>query len=829
MTNILQDLRFALRQLRRAPGFTLGVTLILALGIGANAAMFTVLRATLLRPLNYTRSGDLLTTTITTAQGKPAWARLPDFQAWRDRSHTLLDVAYFRQNAETYLIGGTPSSASEQVVNATEASANLFTMLGAAPALGRTFTVAEQQPGHEQVVVLSDAVWRSQFHADRGILGATIRLEDKPVTVIGVMPPGFRFPAEIAEPQVWQPAALTSEAVARTPFSAIYTPLLRRRPGTSLAEVSAELNALQTQLAPLYSGSMGPELVPARASALSFRESLNTPVQRSAVLGLFGAVLALWLIASTNVASLMLARTAARRRELAVRSALGATRWRLLRQALLEGLLLSLLGGALGLLLANITLRLFAHRLTAELGPDLALHADARVLLALFALSLASALLFGLVPALLGTRFPVEQALRQDGAQSGTGRSQHRLQKILIVSELALTLVLLVSCGLLLRTVLALRHVPLGFRTEHVYVIQPNLPSYKYRNLDPNALVYRPLLDRVRSLPGVQTAAITTVAPLATGFNTVLQLTLGSGNQKEKYTDSIVARMRASGPELQQVLGFRMLRGRYFDSTDTAASQPVAVVNQTFARLYHEGTGLNGKDISEFTLGEKDRQFKIIGVIDDFHQAGVAEAAEPELDFNAAQMRPTDPFYQATLKAHAEIALRSSRPPASLLPELRHALTATNPDLADAKIQTMDQIVDDAIGSQLLAAHLLETLGALALLIALAGLYSLLTYLVTLRTRELGLRLALGAQRSDILSLVLRNAANLLLTGIAAGLALSLAAARLLRTFLFGVHPHDPLTLIVAPLLLLAVGLLAAWIPARRAAHLEPTIALRSE
>ncbi len=268
-----------------------------------------------------------------------------------------------------------------------------------------------------------------------------------------------------------------------------------------------------------------------------------------------------------------------------------------------------------------------------------------------------------------------------------------------------------------------------------------------------------------------------------------------------------------------------MAEGRFFNAGDTLTSQPVAVVNRAFAREY----AATGQNLSHFTLGRGDRTIHIVGVVDDFHQQGIAEPAAPEVDLNAAQLLPTDAFYQPTLEAHAEILLRSSRDPSSLLPELRHALTATNPDLAAADIQTMDQIVEDSMGSQLLAAHLLETLGALALLIALAGLYSLLAYLVTLRTRELGLRLALGARRSDILTLVLRNAATLLLTGIAAGLALSLAAARLLRTFLFGVHPHDTLTLIAAPTLLLAVGLLAAFLPARRAAHLEPTTALRSE
>ena len=833
LPNTIQDLRYALRQLRRAPGFALGVIGILALGIGANAGMFTVLEATLFRPLPYQHPSNLLTLTLTDSTGQPSSAYLPDVLAWRDRTHTLTDLAYFDSSPEYLGTNAEPSSTHE--VMAVTASPNLFSTLGVAPALGRTFTPAEQQPGTAPVAVLSDTVWRSQFHADPAILGKLVRLNDTPTTVIGVMPPDFRFPASDPAAQLWQPAALTTVALSRKLFEAPTFSLVgRRNPTSSHAAVAAELTGIQTSLAPLYTDPDNARFAPVRVDAAPYRQSLSPADQRSALLALLAAVAVLWLIACANVAGLALARSTARRRELAVRSALGASRWRLIRQTLVESLLLSVAGAAFGLLLAQGTLRLFAHRLTAELGTrfsggigtELPLLPDLRVLLILLALTLLSAVLFGLLPSLLASRIPVEQALRQDGNQSGTSRSQHRLQRTLIVGELALTLALLVSCGLLLRTVLALRHVPLGFRTDHVYVISPNLPGYKYKKLDPNTLVDTPLLHRLRSLPGVEAAALTTVAPLDKSFRVNFSLYIGSATKKsEGAPRSITAQLLAAGPELQQVLGFRMRQGRYFGPEDTATSQPVAVVNQAFANLYASG----GTDLSKFTFGDKDRQFKVVGILDDFHQKGIAEPSEPELQLNAAQMRPTDGFYQPTMKIHLELLLRSTRSPASLLPELRHTMQQLNPDLAAANITTMNEIVEDAIGSQLLAAHLLETLGGLALLIALAGLYSLLAYLVTLRTRELGLRLALGAQRSDILTLVLRGAAALLLTGIATGLVLSLAAARLLRTFLFGVHPHDALTLLTAPTLLFLVGLLAAFLPARRAALLEPTTALRTE
>jgi predicted permease len=838
MHSLLQDIRYALRQMRHAPGFALSVVVVLALGIGANAAMFTVLNGTLFRPLPYGKAGELVLLKATNSQGTPSWSYVADIQVWQQRARTLTQFAYYESGA-AYL----RSASAEQKVASVTASSNLFATLGVAPALGRSFTAEEQQPGKEHVALLSDAVWRGQFHADPGILGQTVRLDDTPTTIVGVMPPEFAFPAGETSAQIWTPSPLKPEDSTRSIRSSMLQVIARRKSGSSIEEVAAEMNAIQKDLLPLYTDAIAKLLGPVHIVPIDYRRSLNADDQRTALLALLGAVAMLWLIGCANVACLMLARTAARRREMAVRSALGATRWRLVRQTLAESLLLSLSGGAVGLALSQLVLRLFRHNLDTQLSGNLSLHPDVRVLSALLALSVLSAVLFGVVPSMLGSSVSVEQALRQDGAQAGTGRHQHRLQRVLVVAELSLTLAMLVSCGLLLRTVFALRHVPLGFRTDHVFVIEPHLPGYKYQKIDANTAVYKPLLDRLKSIPGVQSAAITTVAPLEKGFNMRLQLALGGATTKKDAhrtlagqlaaapNNVITATMRASGPELQQVLGFNMARGRYFNAQDTPDSPLVAVVNRAFAKLYEPANG----DVDKFVLSmggdrtEKPRNFKIVGVVDDLHQVGIAEAAMPEIDINAAQLRPTDGFYQPTMQAHIELVLRSSRDAGSLLPDLNRAMRELNPDLASSDILTMDQIVEDAMGSQLLAARLLEALGALALLVALAGLYSLLTYLITLRTRELGLRLALGAQREDIITLVLCGAGTLLMTGTVIGIGISLFAARLLHSFLFGVTPHDPVTLIAAPLLLLCVGTLAAWLPARRAAGLEPMQALRTE
>jgi predicted permease len=826
MTTLLQDLRYAVRQMRHAPGFTFSVVLVLALGIGANAAMFTVLEATLFRPLPYRNSAELVKLDTFDRQGTPNNSRLADILVWRQRAHTLSEIAYF-DSSRAYL----QSQNAEQKINSVSASANLFDTLGVAPALGRSFTAEEQQPGKGHVAVLSDTVWRTQFHADPAILGQTVRIDEKPVTIIGVMPRDFAFPAGKPPAQIWVPSPLAPADSTRNWDASEYRVVARRQPGSPISAVATEMNSIQKQLVPLYAEHTAAMLAPVRIAPVDYRRSLNAEDQRTALLALLGAVVMLWLIACANVACLMLARTAARRREMAVRSALGASRGRLVRQTLAESLMLSLAGGALGLVLSQLTLQLFRHSLTTQLSPNLILHADARVLLSLFALSVLSGVLFGVAPSRLASSVAVDQALRQDSAQTGTGRRQHRAQKILVVSELSMTLVMLVCCGLLLRTVFALRKVPLGFRTDHVFVLEPHLPGYKYDKLDPNTLVYKPLLDKLKTVPGVQSVAITTVAPLDKGFSMNMTLAMGKGIDGMKSDNVIHATMRASGPELQQVLGFGMARGRYFNAQDTPDSQLVAVVNRAFAQRYEP----SGGDVGSFTLGMafadggKPRTFKIVGVVDDLHQVGIAEPSMPEIDINAAQMRPTDGFYQPTLQAHVEFVLRSTRNASSLLPELNHVMQQFNPDLTGTDIRTMDQIVEDAMGSQILAARLLEVLGGLALLVALTGLYSLLAYLVTLRTRELGLRLALGAQRGDILALVFRGAATLLITGTAVGIAVSLLTTRLLHSFLFGVKQYDVITLVAAPILLLLVGTFAALLPARRASFLEPMQALRTE
>jgi predicted permease len=820
LSTLLQDIRYAIRGFRRSSLFTAAVVATLALGIGANAAIFTLLNGTLFRHLPYRAPGNLIEISPLNAKGGSTWSLLADIEQWQQQSHTLDSVAYY-SGKPAYL-----QAASDQEISQTNISPNLFDLLGTAPSLGRTFTSAEQQ-GNSHVVILSDAIWRGKFHAASNILGKVVKVDDTPMTVIGVMPHGFAFPADIHSPQVWTPAELDAKSRLRSFDTNSFSVIARRKNGMSLAAASAELNSIQRHLVPLYADTMDPSLAPSQVRVESYRSTL-TKNQRPALLALSAAVFVIWLIACANVANLMLARSTNRQREFAIRGALGSSQWRLVQQLIAESLLLSASGSILGIALARTLLQIFRHTITAQIPIPIVLHPDIRVLSALLVLSVLSALAFGVAPAILASGMPLEASLSQGGAQSGTGRGQHRTQRVLVMAEIGLSLAMLVACGLLLKTVFALRHVPLGFRTDHIYVLETHLPAYKYRTLDVNTLVYKSLLERVKRMHGVESAAITTLVPLDKGFNINLDLYLGAGTAKDSLGRTFTATAKATGPELQQVLGFKMLKGRYFDEHDTPDSQLVAVVNQAFAKSYESGD--KKTSINDFSFGfGTDRKCKIVGIIDDFHQASIAESAVPEIDLNAAQMKPADGFYQPMLQAHAELAIRATGDEKIFIPDLQRVMRELTPDLAATNIRTMDQVVEDSMGSQLLAAHLLEACGGLALAVALMGLYSLLAYLVTLRRRELGLRMALGAQREQVLALVLGQAGRLLAGGIIFGLAISLATTRLLAHFLFGVKPQDIATIAAAALLMAIVGILAAWLPARKAAAIDPMEALRTE
>ncbi|MHB8388488.1 MAG: ABC transporter permease [Acidobacteriaceae bacterium] len=831
MTNMWGDLRYALRQLRKAPGFAVTAILVLALGIGANAAMFAVLNAVLLRPLPYADVNRLVVPKIFDKHGRPMFgAMYPDIEEWQLRTHALSGIAYTTDNNR--FIDAPHSGGS---VSNVESSSNLFSVLGVQPQIGRTYGLAEQTPGKNHVVVLSHEAWDSYFRLDPNVLGKTIKLDGQPYTVIGVMPRRFSYPfsggrAQVwaTVTQVWTPLPLTPEMAIRSGMLASYQAIGRLNRGVSLAVAQRELNNLQHGIAKEYPTSYAYP-VPMSVQVQSCRASLTAQF-RSSLLILEAACLVLWLIACANLAGLLLVRGSARQRQTAVRAALGASRTRLLWQTLSESLLLSLSAAGVGIGFAEAALHVFRHALLQRISIIRDIHLNYPVLLALGAFSIVSAVVCGVIPALMTARIPALQALQQGGMHSSTDRRQMYLRDGLIVIEIALSLTLLVACGLLLRTLYAMRHESLGIRTDHVLTADFNVPRYQYRNTNLVTQLYQPLLTKTQQLPDVQAASLSTSVPLDAGFWVQLSL---YGDAKEASRPNaenklINAQLNVATPDLQRVFGFRMLQGRFFDAHDTSTSQPVVVVNQAFANAWSPDSPALGKQLMNLHKGKDSREI-VIGVMDNLPQRSLAQQRGPQVWICLPQLIPGDNLYQAVATVHMQLAVRTREQPEVVIPEIRNLLGQLAPQLRGVKIESMNQVVEDSMGDQNLAAHLLELFGGTALLITLAGLYGSLLYAVNLRRREMAVRLAVGAQRADILRLILWRAAILLLIGVAAGTALSYATGRFLRSYLYKVHPGDWLTLLSACLLLAACGLLAAYVPARRAAMTEPIEILREE
>jgi predicted permease len=827
-----QDLRYALRQLRKSPVFTTTVIATLALGLGATAAMYTVVDRVLLRPLPYKDSHQLVEIKESGKKG-PVEFGTPflDLQQWRERTHTLKEIAFYTtlNNHVSFLEGNTASTQ----VNAPQVSANLFEVLGAHPAMGRNFEGQNNGfalSAETHTLILSDSIWRTTYGSDPNILGKAVKLNGESHIVVGVMPRGFTFPFGRAEQLVWLPSLITDkDAIRKRNVSPNYQVIARLNPNVSVASAESELKVIQPDIAKEYTDPYDRELI-TTVQLQRYEDSLVGSDLRKALLALFGASGILWLIACINSTSLMLARATVRQREIAVRGALGASRWRIVQQLAVEGLVLSAIASALGLGLAMLMLKLFEHSLTTQFQIHEKMAPNLPVIGLLVVLTVVSALLCSVWPALVAANAPIEPALRQGGPQSSSGAVQYRTRASLVVLQIAMSLILLVGCGLLLRTIYALRHVPLGFRTDHIIVASMAIPAYKFAGKNMTTELYQPLVDRANHMPGVHGASLMTEVPLGNTFK--IQFTFGvDGNSAAEVRQrDLIAQFRAVGPEMQRVFGFRMLKGRFFNETDTASSQPVAVVNREFVKQYSGTNEDLGKILGETLFGfTETRRAVVIGVLDDERQVSVARQSQPEIEICIPQITPDTNFYLAVEGVGMDLAVRTDRSPAAIIPELRERMRQVAPELSDSTFTTMDQVVEDSYGSQQLAARLLIAFGSSALLICITGIYGLLAYLVAHRTKELGLRIALGAQRGDVMWLVLKQASWMLIAGSMIGLALAYVTSLLLRTYLYNITAHDPWTMAAVTLLLVGGGLAASCIPACRAAMVDPIEALRAE
>jgi predicted permease len=594
-------------------------------------------------------------------------------------------------------------------------------------------------------------------------------------------------------------------------------------------QAEAELSTLQKQVAVGY---VDPEVRQMHSGVWlgNFSDSLVTNDTQRALVMLLAASGVLWLIACVNVTNLLLARAMVRQREVAVRGALGAGRWRIMQQFMAEGLLLSSCGAVIGLALALLAVKLFAGGMKHSLPFPVALVPDWRMIAGLLSLTVVSALVSSIWPAWMSAHAPIEPALKQGGLQAGSARGQNRMRSVLVMVEIALSLTLLVGCGLLLRTLYALRHVPLGFRTDHIIVANLQIPGYKFAGQNMTNNLYLPLMERATHLPGVQAAGLMTEVPLEGTFNVHLELKMDGSHSSDGKSWKVGSLLKAATPDLQKVFGFKLLAGRFFNEQDTPSSQPVFVVNRAFALRYSP----NQQDLSK-VIGMKlwhltpGKDAEIVGVLDDMRQSAVAQPSVPEIEASISQITPESNIYKMLEGIAMDIAVRTDRDPKVMIPELREVLRQADPALADSNFTTMDQMVEDSFGSQRLAAHLLEIFGGSALLLCVTGLYGLLAYVVSQRTRELGVRLALGARRGDLLWLVMRQASVMLVCGVVIGLELAVASGRVVRSYLYGVSARDGWTLGLVALVLMVAGLLAAYLPARRAALVDTMEALRAE
>ena len=814
MESFFQDVRYAFRTLRRSPGFTAIAILALALGIGANSAIFSIVNAVVLKPLPFRKPEQLVQVWMRfTGIGIPKdenWVSPPEFQDLQQNS-SLSHIAAMAGNSYNLKIGSEPER-----VEAAQVSTSFFPMLGVQAHIGRVFLPEEDQPGHEHVVLVSDGLWRRRFGGDPNILGRNLVMNEQNYQIVGVMPRGFQLPPSEAE--VWIPLLFSKDELA--PDNRGNHGLLvigRIKDGMTLAQARSDMSAVANRIIeknqnyPYRNFNFTVLLVP-----LLEQEVGDIKLALWVLMGAVGLVL---LIACANVANLMLVRASAREREMAVRQALGVSRGRLVRQLLTESTTLGLMGGAAGLLLAYLGQQLLVT-LSASSFPRVAgAQMDARVLGFTILIALATGILFGLAPGLRAFH-RVPYAALKEGSHGGTGTGgSQRLRSTLVVAEVALSVMLLAGAGLLIRSFLRLQEVNGGFRPDGVLTMSIALPEQKYSKPEQTRLFYKDLLDRVRALPGVDAAGAVYGLPLTSngGSGTA---TVDSQAVPQKDTTPEVE-WKPATPGYLEAMGISLIRGRYFDEHDNETSQPVAIVDETLANKYWPNQDPLGKRIHRGGRQSKDPWRSIVGVVRHVRYHTLESPSRTEFYWPYAQTQ----FAMQSMN----LAIHTSVDPLSLSAAVQKQVLAIDPDQPVYHIRTMQEIMWNSMERRRLSMFLLAIFAGMALLLAAVGLYGVMSYSVAQRSREMGIRMALGAQIGNILRLVLGQGLTLSLVGVVAGLAGSLIFVRFMSSLLFNINAIDPATFALVSLLLIGVGLLACFVPAYRAARIDPVNALRQE
>ncbi len=816
MEFIWQDMRYGARMLLKSPGFTVVAVLTLALGIGANTAIFSVVNFVLLRPLEYANSDQLVM--VWERNTKKGWNESPtsfaDFVDFRDNAKSVELVAFTDTNFN--LTGGD----QPERVAGLRVSANLFSLLGVNPARGRWFAPEEDKPGAGHVLILSYGLWQRSFGGNSNLVNQTVQLNGQSYTVVGVMPPTFKFPPAFSATTTSE--ELISNADLWVPLTTDDVPLIRNirnlkmigrlKAGVAPQQAQAEINSIASRLAREYPDvNAGLESV-----VIPLHEQIVGDV-REALLILLGAVVLVLLIACANIANLLLSKATARHKEIAIRTALGANRGRLLRQLLTESTLLGLLGGVFGFLVAYAGSKTLVSFGSFSIPQLTDFSFDMKVPLFALVVSLLTSLIFGLAPAIDASNPNLNEALKEGGRSSSGGATRARLRNALVITEVALAVVLVTASGLMLRSFVRLQGTSSGLNPHNLITLELELPDVRYHAAQQQTLFQQQLLQRVGSLPGVQNAATVDNLPFSgNAFNTSFTI---EGRPTGPTTETPRAYYRVISPDYFPAIGIELHKGNQFTDRDTAEQPGVAIVNETAAQRYWPGVDPLGKRIKRGRPESKNPWLTVIGIVSGSRQLSLKEGSQPEIYVPYLQ----NPGLTFTLVA------RTASDPRSLTGALRKEVLSADREIPAANIKLMEELISNSVAKERFYVLLLAVFAALALILAAVGVYGVMSYSVTLRTRDIGIRMALGARPVDIFKHIVGQALLLGLIGLGVGIVLAIASTRVMSSLLYGINATDPLTLAITSLVLLAVALLASYLPARRATRVDPLVTLRYE
>ena len=825
LSTLSQDISYGVRQLYRHSGFTAVAVLTLALGIGANTAIFSIINSILLRPLPFKDPDRLVLVWQTNPDVlETAPTSYANMIEWKERNRVFEDMAAWASypTSKFSLIGtGDP----EQIQYAL-GSANLFGLLGVTPAVGRAFTTEEDKPGGEKVVMLSHALWQRRFGGDQSVIGKPLTLDNGSYTVVGVLPASFKFVSFPKEADVWIPITADPDQYKIHVRSLVYLGVIARlKPGITPEDAGRDMSSIARRIA-----EENPENQKWQTKVVTLQKQVVGEI-RPALLILLGAVGFVLLIACANVANLLLARATGRHKEIAIRAAMGASRARLIRQLLTESLLLSFIGGVVGLLfalfgtffLARLPLGNSSMFVPYSATPD-QVGIDLKVLGYTLLISLATGLIFGLAPALQISKFDQYKPLKEGGSKGGGSRRSRSSRSLLVVSELALSFILLIGAGLLIKGFLSLQNVDPGFNPNNVLTLNTSLPRSKYRTNDSAAQFYERLLDRVQTLSGVKAAGAVTMLPFTNsdeGTSFYIE-----GQPKPPPGEEPLLHQRIISPGYFQAMGVGIRNGREFEQRDRADARQTAIINETMARRFWPNQNPIGKRLALTTEVYQGGKFdldsawrEVVGVVGDMRHFGLASEPVPETYI---------PFQQSP-KREMTLVIRTSTDPSALAPAVRREVANIDKDQPVANVRTMDQIMSESLARPRFSFLLLTIFAGVALVLAAVGVYGVMSYSVGQRTHEYGIRMALGAQTRDMFTLVLKEGFRLAIIGIAVGIAGALALTHYLRSLLFGISATDPIIFAGISFMLIAVTLLACYIPARRAMRVNTMVALRYE